>query len=126
MFWRFYNSDEKLWKRILLSIHELPNSFLSILELHSVKTGPLEAISSSMKQLSWFNNIVETSFTASLGNGHKFQFWEHVYIQNSPLITTFPRIFSISTQQSYLICNTGVWDGDEWNWKFHWRRNLYQ
>ncbi|KAL4316325.1 hypothetical protein AHAS_Ahas15G0273800 [Arachis hypogaea] len=61
-----------------------------------------------------------------VGNGSKTWFWEDNWVQGGPLKVSFPRLFSISNQQGYVIRDCGFWDGLEWIWNFHWRRELFQ
>ncbi|XP_015964835.1 uncharacterized protein LOC107494201 [Arachis duranensis] len=61
-----------------------------------------------------------------VGNSRKTRFWEDNWVQGGPLKVNFPRLFSISSQQGFLIGNCGFWDGLEWIWNFQWRRKLFQ
>lgn len=114
-----------MWKQLLQSIHNISGYFLNIVDLHTIKSGPFHAISTSIQKLPWFKNLIETSFNASLGDDHRIKFWEDIWVQNLPLRDKFPHLYNISIQQSHLICELGVWDGNEWYWEFRWRRLLY-
>nr|XP_025670460.1 uncharacterized protein LOC112770292 [Arachis hypogaea] len=61
-----------------------------------------------------------------VGNGRKTWFWEDNWVQGGPLKVNFPRLFSISSQQEFVIGDCGFWDGLEWIWNFQWRRELFQ
>lgn len=56
-FWSYCDCDDKFWKRVIQSIHNLPHNFLSPSDLHSVNSGPLHYISQAMKHHAWVNGI---------------------------------------------------------------------
>jgi len=45
--------------------------------------------------MNWFNNLV----VRKVGNRGNTSFWNDVWTGNAPLNTSFPRLFSISTQK---------------------------
>ncbi|QHO32580.1 uncharacterized protein DS421_8g251040 [Arachis hypogaea] len=61
-----------------------------------------------------------------VGNGRKTRFWEDNWVQGGSLRVHFPRLFSVSSQQNFVIGDCGFWDGLEWIWNFQWRRELFQ
>lgn len=38
----------------------------------------------------------------------------------------FPRLFSLSTQQNFIVADMEFWDGSVWHCDFKWRRSLFQ
>ncbi|XP_016206355.1 uncharacterized protein LOC107646702 [Arachis ipaensis] len=61
-----------------------------------------------------------------IGNGRGTRFWEDVWLRRGALKDLFPRLFSVSNQTGFVIGDCGFWDGLEWRWNFHWRRELFQ
>ncbi|KAL5181085.1 putative ribonuclease H protein [Glycine soja] len=62
----------------------------------------------------------------SLGGGQKFRFWEDPWTADEvPLMVKFPRLYQISRQQNQLINQVGSVTNQGWEWKFNWRRSLF-
>lgn len=87
--------------------------FLNVSDIHSIQSDPFKPSQPLSKNLPWFNNLIETSFNASLGDGHILKFWEDKWMQNQTLRDKFPKLYNVSLQQSHLICDMGVCDENE-------------
>ncbi|KAL4287989.1 hypothetical protein AHAS_Ahas19G0241300 [Arachis hypogaea] len=67
-----------------------------------------------------------TGLSMEIGDGRRTHFWKDVWLSYGFLKDRFPRLFSVSTQKSFVIGVCGFWDGLEWIWNFQWRRELFQ
>lgn len=123
--WRFCSTNDALWKRILQSIHNLPHKFLSLPELKEVKHGPLSLIGDIAKKSSWFNQLIQSSFSFVIGNGSNLRFWHDEWVPNTCLKKVFQRLFILSIQKDNTVADMGIWVGDTWFGDFKWRRILF-
>jgi len=62
----------------------------------------------------------------AIGNGEKTMFWEDKWIQNEPLMSLFPELYALSSQQNTTIASMGWYEGSVWNWVLAWQRELTQ
>lgn len=107
-------------------MHNLPNRFLSLSDFQQVHHGPFYEINKSAQSHPWVDKVIKDSFQLKLGKGTIIRFWEDQWIHPEPLRLSFPRLYSISQQQTFPVCYMEVWDGESWLWNFTWRRSLYQ
>lgn len=49
-FWRLCQSEDQLWKKVVQSIHQIPNQFMTPSQLHDIKFGSFHEISKACKQ----------------------------------------------------------------------------
>ena len=47
------------------------------------------------------------------------------WVGDLELKNKFPRLYSLCRDKDELLECFGVWEEGEWNWKFGWRRNLF-
>ena len=64
-------------------------------------------------------------FNWKVGNGKESRFWEDKWVGDLELKNKFPRLYSLCRDKDELLECCGVWEEGEWNWKFGWRRNLF-
>lgn len=74
---RFCNNGEALWKKVLSSVHNLPNKVLNLSDLDNVTHGPLKEISVAAAQIPWFETVVNDAMHMKLGNGTKLKLWHY-------------------------------------------------
>lgn len=98
--WIYCKDDDQLWKRVISSVHNLPNNFFTLDHLLKIKHGPLSEIYRASQKLPWFGSILKDAFQVRIGSGSILKFWEDIWIGSSSLAETFPRLFSISLQKS--------------------------
>ena len=61
-----------------------------------------------------------------MGDGEKIGFWKDKWInQQESLAERYPRLFIISSQQNHTIRQMGIHNDKDWEWKFSWRRLLF-
>ena len=69
---------------------------------------------------------LKNTITWKVGCGDKFKFWEDSWMEGEvPLITRYPRLYVISSQQNQNIQNMGAIGDNGWEWDFRWRRPLF-
>lgn len=52
--------------------------------------------------------------------------WEDKWIDTWTLCFKFPGLFSISSDKTACLFQTGDWDNNKWIWKLEWRRTLFE
>lgn len=107
------NGDDLLWKRILRSVHNLPNRFLSLSDFQQVHNGPFSDLFKASQSFPWLDRVIKDYVQLKLGKGSTIRFWEDHRIDTAPIQHTFPRLYSISQQQSFTVSDMGVWDGEK-------------
>jgi len=61
-----------------------------------------------------------------MGKGDKIIFWEDTWLDgDTTLLAKYPRLYLISCQQNQTIQEMGAQEGNGWEWKFNWRRHLF-
>ncbi|XP_020973015.1 uncharacterized protein LOC110269490 [Arachis ipaensis] len=91
-----------------------------------VKGGPWKDICQLNIKEQQVKDKLISGMAMEVGDGRKTMFWEDNWIQGGPLKASFPRVFSVSNQQGFVIGDCGFWDGLEWIWNFQLRRELFQ
>ena len=118
-----FQQSDHLWSRILISkykgwrgleeaSHNQNHSFwwsdLKSVMLHSSMAGVLN-------QFKW-----------SLGSGDQILFWEDAWLSDGrTLRDKYPDLYQISSHKSEIVGNMGFFGEEGWQWKFSWRRNLF-
>ncbi|XP_068487096.1 uncharacterized protein [Phaseolus vulgaris] len=57
-----------------------------------------------------------------LGHSDRVKFWDDVWVGNTNLKSEFPKLYSLSCNQSQTVEEVGGWEGDVWRWNLRWRR----
>ena len=73
--------------------------------------GPWKDICQLNIKESRIRDKVVSGLAMEVGNGMKTQFWEDNWVQGGALKVSFIRLFSISSQQGFVIGDCGFWDG---------------
>lgn len=60
-----------------------------------------------------------------LGNGRDILFWNEIWVGEEKLSITFKRLYNMTTTKDATIFDMSVWRDGSWNWKLHWRRDLF-
>jgi hypothetical protein len=69
----------------------------------------------------WFAHAV----SKKVGNGNRTKFWKDLWVGDQTLEVRFPRLFGISVQKDFFVCDVGGWEFGEWRWNLVWRRNFF-
>ena len=123
--WRYSESDNTLWKRILMSVLELKGLKASSELFTKAKEGTWAHLMKADATTSKIRTTVEEGMVLKVGRGNSILFWHDKWCDLDPLKSVFPRLFSISTQQHMFIAQMGSWIEGSWEWSLTWRRRLY-
>ena len=121
--WNLFQHDGQLWARVLKSkyggwrgLDEAPGCNKESLWWRDLKT---------TFQTSQQGKEFKKGIQWRLGSGDRIKFWEDEWIEGeAPLLTKYPRLFSISRQQNQVIQQMGGYK-EEWEWNLSWRRSLF-
>ena len=123
--WRFSESDNVLWKKIIKSVHDIKGEKASTDTFRTAKSGLWANLLTNDPTTAKVRSIIEGGMRLKVGNGESILFWHDKWSYTGILKHTFPRLFTISTQQNCQISQMGEWVGRSWVWRLHWRRHLY-
>ncbi|XP_068475121.1 uncharacterized protein [Phaseolus vulgaris] len=70
----------------------------------------------------WF----QAEMSWRIGHGDRVKFWEDVCVGNTNLKSEFPRLYSLSCNQSQTVEEVGGWERDVWRWNLRWRRARFE
>ena len=124
--WCFSESDDCLWKKILMSVHEISGLKASSGTFSKVKEGMWAQLMSDEAKSSKIRSIVEEGMIIKLGNGTSVRFWHDRWCEVGILTRIFPRLYAISIQKNAFISQMGFRGEDAWIWNLEWRRTLYE
>ena len=121
--WNLANNQHELWARILLSKYGGWQSLLY--GRNSAHISPWWRDLKSVFQQQQ-HNILTTNLRWKEGNGAKVQFWwDNWRGEELTLKDKYPALFQISLQQDSTINLMGQAADNRWDWRFQWRRNLF-
>ena len=123
--WRFSESNNTQWKRILQSVHEIQGVKASSKTFSKAKGGTWSQLLSNDTDTTKIRAIIEEGMIVRIGNGESVRFWHDSWCEAEILKRTFPRMFAISLQKNLLVSQMGVWNEKSWAWNLRWRRVLY-
>lgn len=117
--------DQSLWKRILISIHNIKSLKASSDSFGVIKNGTWASLMSNVADVKRVRDVVEEGLIVKVGDGTSTLFWHDKWVNSGPIKQTFPRLFSISEQRDAYINDMGYWRDNAWVWRFRWRRQLF-
>ena len=123
--WRYSETDNALWKRILMSVHEIKGLKASSENFRKAKEGSWAHMMKSDLLTSKIRTTIEEGMILKVGSGNSILFWHDKWCNPGPLKGVFLRLYSISTQRNMLITHMGYWHEGSWSWNLTWRRALY-
>ena len=123
--WRYSESNNSLWKSILMSVHALKGQKASSENFRKAKEGTWSQMKKNDVVTSKIRTTIEQGMILSVGSGNTILFWHDKWCDQGPLKDAFIRLLSISTQRNSLISNMGSWHEGSWAWNLTWRRSLY-
>ena len=118
--WRFSEVDNSLWKRILISVHDINGLKASSDAFHKVKGGTWAHLLSSDADTSKMTSIIEEGIYIKIGKGNSVRFWHNKWCDGGILKRAFPRLYIISLQKNHLVNQMGVWQESSWAWLLSW------
>ena len=108
--WRFSESDDSLWKKILMSVHEINELKASSKTFRKVKEGTWSQLLSNEANTSKIRSIIEEGMIIKVGNGTLVPFWHDSWCETRILKRIFPRLYAISLQKKLLHKPDGLLD----------------
>ena len=123
--WRFSESDNTPWKKILQSVHDLSGVKASMDTFRKVRTGTWSSLINHDSVTVKIRSIIEEGMILRVGDGCSIQFWHDRWYEARVLKIIFPRLFAISLQKQSKISQMGEWIGNSWVWRLQWRHQLY-
>ena len=124
--WRFSESGNTLWKRILQSVHDISRAKASSETFRKVKDGTWSFLLRNDSDTSRIRSIIEEGMIICVGNENSVRFRHDRWCEAGILKSLFPRLFALSLQKNLLISQMGEWIEDSWAWNIRWRRGLYE
>ena len=124
--WRFSDSDNTLWKRIIKSVHDINGERASLDAFRKVKTGTWSYLMNNDLDTVRVRAIIEEGMSLRVGEGSSVRFWHDKWCEAGILKCIFPRLFAISIQRNSQISQIGEWVENSWVWRLQWRRPLYE
>ena len=123
--WRYSENDNSLWKRILLSVHDIKGDKASADTFHKVKDGTWAHLMSNDADTAKLRSIIEEGMIVKIENGNSVRFWHDRWCDVGILKRAFPRLYSLSLQKNFRVSHLGEWREGSWVWNLLWRRHLY-
>ena len=118
-----FHQPDQLWSRILISKYKGWRGLEegSHKQTHSFWWSDLKSVmhNSSMAE-------VLKQFQWKLGSGDQILFWEDSWVgDGSVLREKYPDLYEVSSQKLQTVASMGIFGETGWEWKFSWRRNLF-
>ena len=123
--WRYSDSGNTLWKKILKSVHDIKGLKASSDAFNRVRDGTWAQLMSNDIDTARVRSIIEEGMQIKVEDGKSVRFWHDRWCEAGSLKSIFPRLYSISLQKNYMISQMGEWQEETWNWHLIWRRYLY-
>ena len=123
--WRFSETDNTLWKRIIQSVHDISGHKASMDTFRTVRTGTWSTLVGNDPDTVKVRTIIEEGMVLRVGDGSSIRFWHDKWCEAGILKCTFPRFFALSLQRNAQINQMGEWTENSWVWNLQWRRPLY-
>jgi len=121
--WRWLSDEKGRWKDILESKYEEGSEGThSSLKLQSWWWRDLHKVCMEGGGHGWF----QAEMGWRLGCSDRVKFWEDVWVGNTNLKSLFPRLHTISCNQSQKVEELGGWEGDVWRWNLRWRQVIFE
>ncbi|GKV50142.1 hypothetical protein SLEP1_g56854 [Rubroshorea leprosula] len=120
---KFYDDaeNEKLWKKITISKYYSGTSIVSISNTTSSKISAIwKDILSISRDCERNTKCFSEGFSRQLGDGYGTRFWKDAWVETSPLMLVFPRLFKLTLGENLLVADLKPTKGE--GWILQWRR----
>lgn len=122
--WRYFQEPNSLWREIIRQKYKYPPTLTMAEISHINKGGPWKAICNHLLKNPISRNLLQSGFRMKIGNGEDTFFWHSIWISESPLKISFPRLFTISGLPMAKVSSMGHWSDGIWCWDPPWIRAL--
>jgi len=120
--WRMLSEEKGKWKEILVSKYNMEGVGSEVSSNYSSWWWKdLYRAYGEGDGDGWFHK----SIGWNVGAGDKVRFWEDAWVENYKLKTLFPRLYSVSLDQSKVVGEVGSWEDVGWSWRLSWRRSRF-
>ncbi|PWA45087.1 RNA-directed DNA polymerase, eukaryota, Reverse transcriptase zinc-binding domain protein [Artemisia annua] len=92
--WRFHTENQAIWRKVICFIHGPLGGLNDNSSLRS-NSGPRYHIVKRKDDLLKININLNTLFNIKLGNGRSTSFWNDIWIGDTPLVASFPRLYHL-------------------------------
>jgi hypothetical protein len=123
--WKLLSHEKEVWKDVIIAKYGPDNIGIGNLgeaQVMRVASTWWRDICVLDKNSNWFADAVEKR----VRDGVLTSFWNEKWLGDIPLYLRFPRIFSVSSQQTATVSSMGSWVGGVWRWEFIWRRSFFE
>ena len=124
--WRFSETDNSLWKRIIKSVHNIQGEKASLTNFSKAKTGIWANLLTDDPGTVKVRKIIQEGMSLRVGDGTSILFWHDRWCEIGVLKDIYPRLFTVSLQKNCEVCQMGEWVENSWVWNLDWRRRLYE
>lgn len=119
--WRFLHHERKaIWRKVIMEKYGYTSTLLAHNLISPIQGGPWKSICASILKHPVASGLLKLKIRKVVGNGSKTLFWTDLWLENVPLKSRFPRLFSISKSPLAYISSLGSWSGHSWTWNFTW------
>ncbi|GKU96320.1 hypothetical protein SLEP1_g9570 [Rubroshorea leprosula] len=119
---KFYDDaeSEKLWKKITISKYYSGTSTVSISNTTSSKISAIwKDILSISRDCERNTKCFSEGFSRQLGDGYGTRFWKDAWVETSPLMLVFPRLFKLTLGENLLVADLKPTKGEGWILQWH-------
>ena len=122
--WRYFQEPNSLWREIIRQKYKYPPT-LTMMDISTVnKGGPWKAICNHLLKNPIARNLLHTGFRMKIWNREDTYFWHSLWLSDTVLKSSFPRLFSISGLPLAKVASMGLWRDGLWVWDPPWTRPL--
>ncbi|GJT85065.1 hypothetical protein Tco_1066782, partial [Tanacetum coccineum] len=115
--WRLCIDTNVLWVKIIKSVHGDYVGFITSRASDFKQKGVWRSIVGTINNLHVKNIFPVNSISKRVGDGLITKFWKDIWIGDTPLMYSFPRLFSLELDQDCLIANHWVDNKGSWQWR---------
>lgn len=117
--WRLVDEKNNAWSALTEHLYRQSGALSQ--RQQSVWWKDLNSIDESLPYgRNWFSDSIKVK----LGNGWEVRFWEDCWCSPWKLVELFPQLYAVSEAKTGAVAEFGTWEGDQWQWKLSWPRQL--
>ncbi|KAL4563757.1 hypothetical protein LXL04_027802 [Taraxacum kok-saghyz] len=117
--WRFFQSQNALWVRLIRGIYGSRGGFFASRRVVD-GCSPWSRVVAVAAKMHATEVIKEDTLLRKVGNGRDTKFWDDCWIGGQPLAAKCPRLAALAKHRGGKVAE--YWDGNSWKWE--WQRPL--